>query len=471
MSDLNTRLRDLPSIDELLRSPEGDDLCSLYGSDLVTGHLRRALEEDRKARLKKTSNEAPFRIHEFLSSVRQSLEIFFTTDLRSVFNLTGTVLHTNLGRSPLPSEAIEEIARVSSGASNIEYDLGSGKRGDRDKLVERWVSHLTGAEAATVVNNNAAAVLLVLNTLARRKEVPVSRGELVEIGGSFRIPEVMSRAGSKLVEVGTTNRTHLDDFSHVLSNKTGLVMKVHTSNYVVEGFTSEVPDEQLSELCRAHNVPFVNDLGSGTLLDLSSYGLPKEETVAESLARGADLVTFSGDKLLGGPQCGIIAGKADLIARIKKNALKRALRVDKLTMAALGAVLKLYTDPVRVIQKVPALRLLTRSRADILAVARRISEQLQTVLGPDYSVEVTEMKSQIGSGAMPIDLLPSAGLRIGPKKKNSRMLRKIISSFRQLPKPVVGRVNDDALVLDLRCLELETEFLQQLSLLKIARES
>ena len=248
-------------------------------------------------------------------------------------------------------------------------------------------------------------------------------------------------------------------------------MKVHTSNYVVEGFTSEVPDEQLSELCRAHNVPFVNDLGSGTLLDLSSYGLPKEETVAESLARGADLVTFSGDKLLGGPQCGIIAGKADLIARIKKNALKRALRVDKLTMAALGAVLKLYVDPVRVIQKVPALRLLTRSRGDILAVARRISEPLQTVLGPDYSVEVTEMKSQIGSGAMPIDLLPSAGLRIGPKKKNSRMLRKIISSFRQLPKPVVGRVNDDALVLDLRCLELETEFLQQLSLLKIARES
>ena len=338
-------------------------------------------------------------------------------------------------------------------------------------MVERWVSHLTGAEAATVVNNNAAAVLLVLNTLARRKEVPVSRGELVEIGGSFRIPDVMSRAGSKLVEVGTTNRTHLDDFSQVLSNKTGLVMKVHTSNYVVEGFTSEVPDEQLSELCRAHNVPFVNDLGSGTLLDLSPYGLPKEETVAESLARGADLVTFSGDKLLGGPQCGIIAGKADLIARIKKNALKRALRVDKLTMAALGAVLKLYADPVRVIQKVPALRLLTRSRADMLAVAKRISEPLQTVLGPDYSVEVTEMKSQIGSGAMPIDLLPSAGLRIGPKKKNSRMLRKIISSFRQLPKPVVGRVNDDALVLDLRCLELETEFLQQLSLLKIARES
>jgi L-seryl-tRNA(Ser) seleniumtransferase len=248
-------------------------------------------------------------------------------------------------------------------------------------------------------------------------------------------------------------------------------MKVHTSNYVVEGFTSEVPDEQLSELCRAHGVPFVNDLGSGTLLDLSSYGLPKEETVAESLARGADLVTFSGDKLLGGPQCGIIAGKAELIARIKKNALKRALRVDKLTMAALGAVLKLYADPARVIQKVPALRLLTRSRADILAVARRISGPLQTILGPDYSVEVTEMKSQIGSGAMPIDLLPSAGLRIGPKKKNSRMLRKIISSFRQLPKPVVGRVNDDALVLDLRCLELETEFLQQLSLLKIARES
>ncbi len=465
MKDINVQLRGLPSIDELIRSVEGQELCSSYGSEAVVEYLRRALDQSREIILARQNNEAPFVLEQFLSDVREGLEAFFSVGLRPVFNLSGTVLHTSLGRAPLPDEAIEEIARVAKGASNIEFDLANGKRGDRDKLVEEWLIQLTGAEAATVVNNNAAAVLLVLNTLARRKEVPVSRGELIEIGGSFRIPDVMSRAGSKLIEVGTTNRTHLKDFSDVLSIKTGLVMKVHTSNYVIDGFTSSVPDEQLSRLCKEQDVPFVNDLGSGTLLDLSAYGLPREETVAESLTRGADLVTFSGDKLLGGPQCGIIAGKAKLVSRIKKNALKRALRVDKLTMAALGAVLRLYLDPSRAIKKIPTLRLLTRPIQDISAMAQRIKEPLQSALGNQFSVEVIEVKSQIGSGAMPVDLLPSMGLRLVMKKKNNRALRELISNFRQLPMPVIGRLKEDSLIFDLRCLEEGLEFLQQLPLL------
>ncbi|HEX6319865.1 MAG TPA: L-seryl-tRNA(Sec) selenium transferase, partial [Burkholderiales bacterium] len=332
---------------------------------------------------------------------------------------------------------------------NLEYDLEGGRRGERDGHVEALLCRLTGAEAATVVNNNAAAVLLVLNTLAARKEVPVSRGELIEIGGSFRLPDIMARSGCRLREVGTTNRTHLADYAGALGPKTGLVLKVHTSNYAIEGFTAAASEKELAALCRERGLPLAVDLGSGTLVDLRRYGLPHEPTVQEALAHGADVVTFSGDKLLGGPQAGIIVGAKALIEKLRKNPLKRALRLDKVTLAALAAVLKLYLDPDRLAQRLPTLRLLSRPVEDIRQLALRIAPRLPRA-------EVIDCESQIGSGALPTQRLPSAGLAIRPGDA------RLAARFRALPIPVIGRLQDGAYILDLRCLEDETGFVDQL---------
>lgn len=438
-----------PSVDRALAWPAMTLLVASHGRQLVLDCLRVALADWRETG---SGDEASL-----LQAVQQGIERVLTPSMRPVFNLTGTVLHTNLGRAPLPAEAIEAMVAVAQGASNLEYDLASGTRGDRDQHVEDWICRLTGAEAATVVNNNAAAVLLVLNSLAQRREVLVSRGELIEIGGSFRLPDIMTRAGCKLQEVGTTNRTHPADFEQAINSRSALLLKVHTSNYRIEGFSQAVSEAQLATIARDHGLPLVVDLGAGSLIDLQALGLPAEPVVAQVLQQGVDVVTFSGDKLLGGPQAGIIAGRADLIARIRKNPLKRALRCDKLTLAALEAVLRLYADPDRLVQRLPTLRLLTRSQSEITAVAESLSADLARWVGADFAVDVHPVNSQIGSGSLPLELLPSAALRVrsdsGNKRLRSRQLRELAERLRQLPQPVIGRIADDSLLLDCRCLE------------------
>ena len=458
-------LRDLPSVDRLLRDPRLETVLHQYGRSMVTDVVRRVIAEAREdiAGHGDAIDEASL-----VDRVTRTAAAQATPSLRRVFNLTGTVLHTNLGRAPLPREAIDAVIAAAGEPSNIEFDLETGKRGDRDAHVEAALCRLTGAAAATVVNNNAAAVLLVLNTLALRKEVPTSRGELIEIGGSFRLPDIMKRAGCTLREVGTTNRVHLRDYADAIGPKTGLVMKVHTSNYEVVGFTASVPEQDLSSLCRERGVPFVVDLGSGMLVDLAQYGLPHEPTPAEALEHGADLVTFSGDKLLGGPQAGLIVGRADLVAAIKRNPLRRTLRVDKMTTAALSAVLALYADSERLVERLPVLALLTRSVEDIRSIAERLLPRIATLFDRVAMVQVTDCHSQIGSGALPTRTIPSAGLSVRPRARRGAgaTLNAIAASFRGLPVPVIGRIQDDTFVLDLRCLTDEQAFTAQLTQLR-----
>ena len=467
MSKAETSLQArIPSVDRVLRLDAVAALIETYGRPAVTGAVR-AVQDDLRAAIgagatPSTGEDAMAR------QVAAALEDADRPTLRTVHNLTGTVLHTNLGRAPLPQSAIDAVTAISGGAANLEFDVSTGRRGDRDSHVEELLCRLTGAEAVTVVNNNAAAVLLVLNTLALRKEVPVSRGELIEIGGAFRMPDIMARAGCKLVEVGTTNRTHAKDYTAAIGKRTAMLMKVHTSNYVVEGFTAAVPEAELADLAHAHGVPFAVDLGSGTLVDLARYGLPHEPTPAETLADGADLVTFSGDKLLGGPQAGIIAGRAELVAKLKRNPLKRAMRIDKMTMAALAAVLRLYADPDRLPERLPTLGLLTRTPEDIAAMAQRLVPMVQDRLGGKANVTVEPCESQIGSGSLPTQRLQSAALVIRPtggKRGRGAAVGRLAAAFRALPVPVVGRVQDGALIFDLRCLTDEPGFAGQLSAL------
>ncbi|KQV43980.1 MULTISPECIES: L-seryl-tRNA(Sec) selenium transferase [unclassified Rhizobium] len=454
--------RALPSVDQLLIASEGLALVEEHGRLAVVTAIRARLE---MAREKIRGGEDGAALAADLPrQIAEDLTIAARSGLRPVLNLTGTVLHTNLGRAILAEEAVRAATAAMANPLALEFDLDGGGRGRRDDHLRGLLRDLTGAEDATIVNNNAAAVLIALNTLSEGREAIVSRGELIEIGGAFRMPDIMARAGAKLVEIGTTNRTHARDYEGAIRPETGVILKVHTSNYRIEGFTAEVPASRLAGITRKAGVPLLNDLGSGSLIHLSVFGLRREPTVAEAVAEGADLVTFSGDKLLGGPQAGFIVGRRDLIAAINRNPLKRAVRLDKIRIAALEATLRLYRDPDRLRERLPTLRFLARPEGDIAAQAARLAPSVDALLVPHgFSAAPTPCKSQVGSGALPVDTIPSAGLRLtgdggdAPDRLSARL--------RALPVPVIGHIRDGALVLDLRCLDRDEALLSALAAL------
>ncbi len=453
-------LRDLPSVSAVLNTAAAAALMQRFGRPAATGAVRAVLD-DARVTLQAGGGGAPG-IEEVALQAAVRLEAEDRSDLRPLFNLTGTVLHTNLGRAMLADAAIAAAVAAMRDPVALEFDLAAGKRGERDDHVRALLCELTGAEDATLVNNNAAAVLIALNTLADGRDAIVSRGELIEIGGAFRMPDIMQRAGARLVEVGTTNRTHPKDYRAALGPETGVILKVHTSNYRIQGFTAEVGAAELATIADAADVPLMNDLGSGTLIDLARFGLQREPTVREAVAEGAGIVTFSGDKLLGGPQAGFIVGNRALIAAINRNPMKRALRVDKIRLAAIEATLKLYRDPDRLADRLPTLRLLARPLAEIEVQAARLLPAVSQAVGPGFTVAPCACRSQIGSGALPLDTIASAGLTIRPQA-GGRALDGLAAAFRGLAWPVIGRIEDGGLVLDFRCLTDEQAFLATLS--------
>jgi len=441
-------LREIPSVDRLLKHVRCEALLARYNRDYVTQKCREVLDQLR-GEIRRDGSLSTGDIED--EAVIKKLEACICTESVPghvrVVNATGTILHTNLGRALLPQAAIDAMTAVADSPVNLEYDLTAGKRGRREEMIQRLLVELTGAEAATVVNNNAAAVLLGLNTFAQDKEVIVSRGELIEIGGAFRIPEVMAKSGATLKEVGSTNRTHPTDYENAINDKTALLLKVHTSNYKVVGFTSEVTLDQLVAIGKKHNVPVMEDLGSGALIDLSRYGLPKEPIVSERIRAGADVVTFSGDKILGGPQAGLMVGSREWIGRINKNHLQRALRCGKLTLAALEATLRLYRQSPDITQAIPTLRAFTRPLDEIRQFGEAVLPKLQAALEDGFRLMLEDSTSQIGSGALPTEELATVVIAIEHPKLSATAIAK---KFRDAHPPIIGRINDDRFLLDLR---------------------
>jgi L-seryl-tRNA(Ser) seleniumtransferase len=439
--------RALPSVSRLLAHPKAEPLLIRFNREYVVQGCRDILDELRSALGDGNVDAAALEDDAILTTLEARLAGSAEATLQRVVNATGTVLHTNLGRALLAQTAVDAVVQAASHPINLEYDLAQGDRGQREMAVESLLMDLSGAEAATAVNNNAAAVLLALNTLAFGKEVIVSRGELIEIGGAFRIPDIMARSGAVLKEVGTTNRTHVADYEHAITDRTALLLKVHTSNYRVVGFVAEVGLADLVVIGRQRGIPVMEDLGSGALVDLSRYNLPKEPVVAERIALGADLVTFSGDKLLGGPQAGLVVGRTALVKQMAANPLHRALRCGKLTVAALEATLRLYRESACIAHAIPTLRLFTRPLSDIENIAQRALPALASALGTGFRVSVQDSTSQIGSGALPTEEIPTKVIAIehdfmGPHR--------IAGRFRQARPPIIGRIADDKFLLDAR---------------------
>lgn len=445
MNDKNSLLRHLPAVDRLLNEPALRALANCVPHVLLVEAAQQSVAELRREVL---AGQAPDLSPAAVADRAAALARIKTEPaLRPVLNATGTLLHTNLGRAPLAPAALAAAAAVSRGYSNLEFDLASGERGHRYSHIEELLLRLTGAEAATVVNNNAGAVLLALTALAKGKEAIVSRGEMIEIGGAFRVPEVMEAGGVLLREVGTTNKTHLPDYRAAIGENTGLLLKVHTSNYRILGFTAAVSAAELVGLGHAHGLPVMEDLGSGMLLDLTPFGLPREPTVAEAVAAGIDVVTFSGDKLLGGPQAGIIVGRKEAVEKIRRHPLARALRSDKLTLAALEATLRLYLDPSRALAEIPVLHMLAVPATELRNRSRRLARRLTAAIGDMARIEVVAETSTVGGGALPLTELPGYAAAITPQNLSVDSLAARLRAGRP---PVVGRIQDGRLLLNPR---------------------
>jgi L-seryl-tRNA(Ser) seleniumtransferase len=452
--DQQALLRQLPGVDYLMELSAKEASFKSIPQTVVANSIRRVINAKRRTILNgdPTINESSLSDSRMIDALKQAVNNAMTPNLRSTINATGVVVHTNLGRSLLPAEVVENLVTIASRYSNLEYDLLIGKRGSRYSSVEDLICEISGAEAAMVVNNNAGAVLLCLETIARGTEVIVSRGELVEIGGSFRVPDVMAKSGGILKEVGTTNRTHLRDYENAIGPNTGLLLKVHTSNYSVVGFTAEVALRDLVDLGAAHQLPVMEDLGSGTFIDFSKYGLLKEPTVQESVTAGTDVITFSGDKLLGGPQAGIIIGKKAVIDLIKKNPITRALRIDKLTLAALESTLRLYRDEEKAARIIPTLRMIMLPLEEIQKRAHRLVDGLKKISDSRMHIRLLERSSKAGGGALPLMELPSLCVAVRIEGISPNALEKLM---RYNDPPIIARIEDDWYVMDPRTLQAD----------------
>ncbi len=444
-------LRKIPSVEEVLSRQEMVNLLKSHPRAVVVEAVRRGLGQLREEILREreafATNEKSFTFEALLPRFMTEIDLLVQPKLRRTINATGIVIHTNLGRAPLHPLALKQIVEVAKAYSNLEYDLVRGERGDRYAHVEEMLCRLSGAESALVVNNNAGAVLLCLNTLAEGKEVIISRGELVEIGGAFRIPDVMKRSGAILKEVGTTNRTHLKDYEKAIGPETALLLKVHPSNFRVMGFTSDVSLEELVQLGQAYHLSVMEDLGSGCMIDLRQYGLEKEPTVQEAIQTGVDLITFSGDKLLGGPQAGIILGKKDILDSVKVNPLTRALRIDKLTLAGLESTLLLYLDEKRALSEIPTLKMLGLNLRKLRNRGRRLLKRLEGKVDPSIQMTLKEDVSQVGGGALPLQELPTIVVSIKSSKRSTNSMEQ---NLRKADPPIISRISRDELILDMR---------------------